>query len=110
MSFLDVEISRENGKLVITVYRKPIFSGAYTHFESFLPSINNFGMTRQSKESSINGLPLQCGNNTSFDEFTILTHGNKTYLLEIRTRLIIRNQLTLSKNISFATLLLIHTV
>ena len=41
MSFLDVEISRENGKFVTTVYRKPTFSGVYTHFESFLPSIQN---------------------------------------------------------------------
>ena len=44
MSFLDVEISQENGKLVATVYRKPNFSGAYTHFERFLPSTHKFGM------------------------------------------------------------------
>ena len=44
MSFLDVEISQENGKLVATVYRKPTFSGAYTHFERFLPSTHKFGM------------------------------------------------------------------
>ena len=35
MSFLDVEISRENGKFVTAVYLKPDFSGFYTHFESF---------------------------------------------------------------------------
>ena len=35
MSFLDVEISRENGKFVTAVYLKPNFSGFYTHFESF---------------------------------------------------------------------------
>ena len=44
MSFLDVEISRENGKFVTTVYRKPTFSGVYTHSESFLPSTHKFGM------------------------------------------------------------------
>ena len=38
ISFLDAEISRENGKFVTTVYRKSTFSGAYTPFESFLPS------------------------------------------------------------------------
>ena len=44
LSFLDVEISREQGKFVTTVYRKPIFSGVYTHFESFLPTVYKFGM------------------------------------------------------------------
>ena len=44
MSFLDVEISRENGKFVRVVYHKHTFSGLYTHFESFLPSWQKFGM------------------------------------------------------------------
>ena len=44
MSFLDVEISQENGKFGTTVCRKPNFSGVYTHFESFLPSTHKFGM------------------------------------------------------------------
>ena len=44
MSFLDVEISRVNGKLVTTIYHKPSFSGVYTHFESFVPSTHKFGM------------------------------------------------------------------
>ena len=44
MSCLDVEISRENGKFLTTVYRKSTFSGVYTHFESFLPSTHKFGM------------------------------------------------------------------
>ena len=35
LSFLDVEISRQQGKFVTTVYRKPTFSGVYTHFDSF---------------------------------------------------------------------------
>ena len=29
---------------VIVVYRKPTFSGVYTHFDSFLPTIYNFGI------------------------------------------------------------------
>ena len=42
--FLDVEVSRQEGHFVTTVYRKPTFSGVYTHFESFLPTIYKFGM------------------------------------------------------------------
>jgi len=44
LSFLDVEVSREENKFVTSVYRKPTFSGVYTHFESFLPSTYKFGM------------------------------------------------------------------
>ena len=44
MSFLDVEISPENGKLVTTVYRQLTFSAVYTHFEIFLPSGHKFCM------------------------------------------------------------------
>ena len=39
LSFLDVEISREKGKFVTTIYRKPTFSGVYNHFENFLPTV-----------------------------------------------------------------------
>ena len=44
LSFLDIEVSREKGKFVTTVFRKPTFSGVYTHFGSFLPTIYKFGM------------------------------------------------------------------
>ena len=44
LSFTDVEVSREKGKFVTTVYREPTFSGVYTHFESFLPTVYKFGM------------------------------------------------------------------
>ena len=37
LSFLDVEVSRQQGKFATTVYRKPNFSGVHTHFDSFLP-------------------------------------------------------------------------
>ena len=40
--FLDVEVSRQQGKFVTTVYRKPTFTGAYSHFDSFLPTVYKF--------------------------------------------------------------------
>ena len=43
-SFLDIEVIREQGKFSTTVYRKPTFSGVYSNFESFLPSVYKFGM------------------------------------------------------------------
>ena len=42
--FLDVEVSRDGNTFVTSVYHKPTFSGAYTHFDSFLPSTYKFGM------------------------------------------------------------------
>ena len=44
LSFLDIEVYREKGKFITTVYREPTFSDVYTHFESFLPTIYKFGM------------------------------------------------------------------
>ena len=44
LSFLDVEIIREQDKLTATSYRKPTFSGVYSNFESFLPSVYKFVM------------------------------------------------------------------
>ena len=47
MSFLDIEILRENGSnyiIITTVYRKPTFSDVYTQFESILPSTHKFGI------------------------------------------------------------------
>ena len=43
-SFLDVEIPCKKEKFVSAIYRKPTFSGAYTHFENFLPTVYKFGM------------------------------------------------------------------
>ena len=42
LSFLNVEIIREEGIFTNTVYQKPIFSGTYSNFESF--SVYRFGM------------------------------------------------------------------
>ena len=44
LSFLDVEIIREQGRYTITIYRKPTFSDVYSNFECFLPSVYKFGM------------------------------------------------------------------
>ena len=44
MSFLDVNIIREKDNFTTSVYRKPTFSGIYTHFDSFLPSSNKIGL------------------------------------------------------------------
>ena len=44
MSFLDVNIIREKDKFITSVYRKPTFSGIYTHFDSFLPSSNKISL------------------------------------------------------------------
>ena len=38
LSFLDVKICRKNGKFVTSVYRKPIFCGVFTNYESFIPT------------------------------------------------------------------------
>ena len=37
ISFLDVNITREKGKLVTSIYRKDTFSGVYSNYNSFLP-------------------------------------------------------------------------
>ena len=43
MSFLDIAIILEDKTFTTSVYRKPTFSGVYTHFDSFLPSACKFG-------------------------------------------------------------------
>ena len=43
MSFLDIAITREDKTFTTCVYRKPTFSGVYTHFDSFLPSTYKVG-------------------------------------------------------------------
>ena len=37
ISFLDFNVICEQGKFIKGVYRKPTFSGVFTHFDSFLP-------------------------------------------------------------------------
>ena len=43
MSFLDIAIIREDKTFITSAYRKPTFSGVYTHFDIFLPSTYKFG-------------------------------------------------------------------
>ena len=43
-SFLDVKICRENNKLTTSVYRKPTFSGVFTNFRSFIPTVQKFSL------------------------------------------------------------------
>ena len=35
-SFLDINITRQNNQLKTSVYRKPTFSGVFTHYESYV--------------------------------------------------------------------------
>ena len=44
ISFLDVNVIREQGKFILSAYRKPTFSGVYTHFDSFSPGTYKIGM------------------------------------------------------------------
>ena len=37
LPFLDIDISRSNGKFITSVYRKPTFNGLFTNFYSFIP-------------------------------------------------------------------------
>ena len=44
MSSLGVQIIRDDKTFTTSVYRKPTFSGVYTHFDSFLPTAYNFSI------------------------------------------------------------------
>ena len=62
---------------------------------------------KPSKESAILGHLLICNNIPSFDEFSILAHGNNRSVLEIKESLLIkRDKPVLNKNISSARLFL----
>ena len=37
LPFLDIDITRHNGTVTTSVYRKPSFTGLFTNFHSFLP-------------------------------------------------------------------------
>ena len=39
LPFLDVYVTRVQSSFITSVYRKPTFSGVYTHFTSYLPSV-----------------------------------------------------------------------
>ena len=66
--------------------------------------------SKRSNKSSTRDHILQCNNNPSFDEFTILLHININYLLDIEESLLIkRNKLVLKKSISSANINLFDT-
>ena len=46
LTFLDVNIFRENEKFAINVYRKKTFSGVYTNFKSFIPETYKIGLIK----------------------------------------------------------------
>ena len=46
LSFLDVTITCEKNKFVISVYRKSTFSGVFINFKSFLPDIHKVGLLK----------------------------------------------------------------
>ena len=44
LAFLDVRVTREEGSFLTSLYRKPTFSGLYSHYESFLPDTYKTGL------------------------------------------------------------------
>ena len=44
LAFLDVFVTRSNGPFIISVYRKPTFSGVYTNFDSYIPESYKYGL------------------------------------------------------------------
>ena len=44
ISFSDVNLIREHCEFITSLYRKPTFSGVYTHFDIFLPDTYKIGM------------------------------------------------------------------
>ena len=44
LPFLDINVSREKGTFITSVYRKPTFSGVYTNFSSFIPTHYKHGL------------------------------------------------------------------
>ena len=70
-----------------------------------------FNKVKPSAESSVRDHLLLCNHSPSFDDFTILTHGNNKFLLEIKESLLIKLiKPELNKNISSAPLYLFDTV
>ena len=44
IAFLDIKITRDNNKIMTSVYRKPTFSGVFTNFESFIPKSYKYNL------------------------------------------------------------------
>ena len=43
-SFLYVKLCRENDRFTTSIYRKPKFSGVFSHFDGFIPISYNYGL------------------------------------------------------------------
>ena len=56
LSFLDIEVSREKGKFVTTVYRKPTFSGVYTQFIPYYGETDRHLKVRSAEHIGISSL------------------------------------------------------
>ena len=54
-------VCRENNKLTFSVYRKPTFSGVFTNFKSFIPTVYKFGL--------VYTLLHRCFNISSYEKF-----------------------------------------
>ena len=65
-----------------------------------------FMKTKQSKGSAIHNHLLNCNNILSFEDFTILTNGNKKFNLEIKESLLIKQDRPILKKNSSAKLFL----
>ena len=44
LPFLDILVDRNDGFMSTSVYRKPTFTGVYTHYSSFIPSVYKIGL------------------------------------------------------------------
>ena len=44
LSFFDILITRSNGSFSTSVFHKPIFTGLYTNYNSFIPSVYKTGL------------------------------------------------------------------
>ena len=68
LSFLDVEVSRQQGKFVTTVYRKPTFLGLKVRSGEHIGiSSLTFGKVKPSKESAIRDHLVHCNNIPYFE-------------------------------------------
>ena len=55
-SLLNVKICCENSKLTTSVYGNPTFSKVFTNFESFIPTVQKFGLVYNPFHNKINTL------------------------------------------------------
>ena len=59
LSFLEVEISRQQGKFVTTFYRKPTFSGVHTRVSSYYGDTDRHWKVRSGEHIGISHLTFR---------------------------------------------------